>query len=291
MNINEYNSFHDFLEKIAKQQLQIANIVAQSAISIQQSQLNIYIKSITPALTSLINSLEYQQLLFSTSHLAEILNKTLSSQLKSITNVAYDNLLKCDFSALKSLQQSILNINITNLKIDSLNFTNSGNIIYENEEYTPEQVNSTTSELVLKASTGTMEFSDIKKHPVKAISLLIIIYIIFSLVIPEIFSSSIQYIKANYFSDKSTISESDYTNFRIVTADVLNVRRNHSTDSDIIGKLYCLNVVKVIETYPYWLKIEYKDVNNNIQITGWICKKFTMDFSHETENLLNLNSD
>ncbi len=157
--------------------------------------------------------------------------------------------------------------------------------------YTPEEVNSTTSELVLKASTGTMEFSDIKKHPIISVSLILIMYIIFNLIIPDIFSSAKQYIKENYFSNKVEVSENDYNNFRIITTDVLNIRREHSTNSDIIGKLYYLNVVKVIDSYPYWLKVEYRDINNDIKITGWICTKYTADFSQETENLLKLNNN
>ncbi len=284
MNIKEYNSFHDSLEKIA-------DIFAKNSIAIQQTQLNRYLKSITPALTSIVNNAEYQQLLANTSRLSEIINKNLSPQLKSITNVTYDSLSKCDFSALKILQKSIFSINISDLKIDSLDFADSGNIIYENETYTPEEVNSTTSELVLKASTGTMEFSDIKKHPIISVSLILIMYIIFNLIIPDIFSSAKQYIKENYFSNKVEVSENDYNNFRIITTDVLNIRREHSTNSDIIGKLYYLNVVKVIDSYPYWLKVEYRDINNDIKITGWICTKYTADFSQETENLLKLNNN
>lgn len=291
MNIKEYNSFHDSLEKIAKQQLKLADIFAKNSIAIQQTQLNRYLKSITPALTSIVNNAEYQQLLANTSRLSEIINKNLSPQLKSITNVAYDSLSKCDFSALKLLQKSIFSINISDLKIDSLDFADSGNIIYENETYTPEEVNSTTSELVLKASTGTMEFSDIKKHPIISVSLILIMYIIFNLIIPDIFSSAKQYIKENYLSNKVEVSENDYNNFRIITTDVLNIRREHSTNSDIIGKLYYLNVVKVIDSYPYWLKVEYRDINNDIKITGWICTKYTADFSQETENLLKLNNN
>jgi len=87
------------------------------------------------------------------------------------------------------------------------------------------------------------------------------------------------------------LPENDYNNFRIITTDVLNIRREHSTNSDIIGKLYYLNVVKVIDSYPYWLKVEYRDINNDIKITGWICTKYTADFSQETENLLKLNNN
>lgn len=284
MNIKENNSFHDSLEKIAKQHLQIVDAVAKYSIS-EQTQLTNYIKSITPALTAIINNSAYQELLASTSRISELIKENLSPQLKDITNATYDSLSKCDFSALKTLQGSLAGIDFSHLNVDAIDFTDNGSIVYESEAYTPDEVNSSISELVFKASTGTIEFSDVKKHPKLSISLIILMYVVFNLLVPYIFSSAMQYITENYFSNKAEIAENDYSNFRIITADVLNVRRNHSTDSDVIGNLYYLNVVKVIDTAPYWLKVEYKDVTNNIQITGWICTKYTADFSQETENL------
>ena len=291
MTIKEYNSFHNSLENMIKQQLQIADIVAKNSIAERQTQLVNNLKAITPVITSIINNSAYEKLLINTSRLAETINKNLSPHLINITNSTYDKLLKCDFSALTTLQKSISNLNISDLNIASIDFNENGNITYENETFTPEEINNNTSELVLKASTGTMEYSDIKKHPIISLSLILIMYIIFNLIIPDIFSSAKQYIKENYFTNKTEISENDYNAFRIITTDVLNVRRNHSTDSDIIGKLYYLNVVKVINSYPYWLKIEYKDVNSNVQITGWISTKYTADFSQETENILKLNNN
>lgn len=291
MRIKEYNSFQNSLKKIIQQQQKMINIFANNAIMYQQTQLSNYIKSITPTLTSIVNNSEYQQLLANTSRLTEIINESISPQLKVITNAVYDNLLNCDFSALKTLQSAISSSNISDLHIDSLCFNENGAIIYEDESFTPEEINNSTSELMLKATTGTIDFSDIKKHPTLSISLLIIMYIIFNLVIPDIYSSAKQYIKNNYFSNNSEIREEDYSNFRIITTDILNVRRNPSTDSDIIGKLYYLNVVKVTDTCPYWLRIEYIDSTNNIQITGWISKKYTADFSQESEKLFNLNNN
>lgn len=291
MNISEYNSFHSSLEKLIKQQQKIADIVAKNTIFGQQTQLDNYIKSITPAFTSIINNSEYQQLLANTSRLAEIINENISPQLKSITNSVYTTLSNCDFSALKTLQTAITNLNITDLHIDSLEFDNNGDITYENKAFTSEEINNSASELMLKASTGTIDFSDVKKHPVLSVSLLIIMYIIFNLVIPDIYSSAKQYIKNNYFSNNAKITEKDYSNFRIITTEVLNVRRSPSIDSDITGKLYYLNVVKVTDTCPYWLKIEYTDTTNNIHLTGWISKRYTTDFSQETENLFNLNNN
>lgn len=283
MNIKEYNSFHNSLEKIAKQHLQITDIIAKNSITNQQLQFINNIRAITPNLSSIINNSTYKQLYIKTSYLAEKLNKNFSPLLINITSSTYDKLLKCDFSTLKSLQDNISNINISDLSV--FDFTNTGNVIYENETYTSDEINNSISDFILKVSTGTMDYSDVKKYPKLSISFLIIMYIILTLIIPDIYSSAKQYIKENYFSNKSEVSANDYHNFQIITTDNLNVRRHPSTDSDIIGHLYYLNVVKVIDSCPYWLKIEYTDTSNNIQITGWISKKYTTDFSHETEKL------
>lgn len=292
MNINEYNSFHKYLEKIIKQQQKIADIVSKNTIVYEQSQLFTQIKSISQNLTLMTSSFEFQQLLASSSsHLLDMINQNFSPALKSITSATYDSLLNCDLSTLKTLQNTIAKLNISNLNIDSLDVNTNDSITYEDETFTTEEINDSTSKLLIKASTGTIEFSDIQKHPILSVSLIIIMYIISSLVIPDLYSSAKLYIKENYFSNKSEITVEDYSNFRIITTDILNVRRNPSTNSDIVGKLYYLNVVKVTDTCPYWLKIEYIDSKNNIQITGWVSKKYTSDFSKETENLFNLDNN
>ena len=54
---------------------------------------------------------------------------------------------------------------------------------------------------------------------------------------------------------------------------------------------YLENVIKIIDSKPYWLKVEYIDTENNVHLTGWISKKYTKDFSEETEKLLNINNN
>ena len=188
MNIKECNSFYDSLEKLAKQNFAIADAVAKSSIIEQQTRLINNLKIITPAITSIINNSAYEQLLINTSRLAETINKNLSPHLINITNSTYDKLLNCDLSTLTALKKAIFDLNIPDLNINSIEFKENGNITYENETFTPEEINSNTSELVLKASTGTLDFSDIKEHPMMSITLLIIFYILFTLIIPPHFN-------------------------------------------------------------------------------------------------------
>lgn len=283
MDINKYDSFQNSLRQIAEQQLKIADIVSKNLCS-----LDVTLKPITTALSSFLNSPEYQQLITTTSRLTETFSKNIAPQLKTLTDNTYKILLNYDFSVLRNLQNTLNHFDTLN--IDSLDVNDNGDITYENETFKSDEIQKNTSELLAKAATGTLDYTDIKHHPVLTISLALIFYIIFNLIIPDIYSSAKQYIKDNYFSAVNEIQDVDYHDFRIITTDILNVRRNPATDADIIGKLYYLNVVKVIDSCPYWLKIEYADTTNNIQITGWISKKYSTDFSQESEKILKLNN-
>lgn len=288
---NYNNSFNKSFQNLIKMEQKILNSYFQNIISIQDTIINNSLQTLTSSMTHMINNIAYHQLMENTNYLSSIVVDTLSSQINHLTDIVYKNLLNSNYTTLQTLQEIFINYNIKDLNLDAIDINENGSISYDGETFTDNDIDISSSELLIKASTGTMDYSDIKKHPRLAISLIIVFYILLNLVLPDLYTSAKQYIKDNFFSNKSNVSEDDYANFRIVIVDVLNVRRDHSTESDIIGKLYYLNIVRVIETYPYWLKIEYIDSKNNIQITGWISKKYTSDFSKETENLFNLDNN
>lgn len=290
-NYNYNDNLNKFLVTLNKIEQNLLNSYFQNIISMQSTVINQSLQELSSIITNIINNHAYHQLIENTNYLSSIVDDSLSSQIKHLTDIVYKNLLNSNYTTLQTLQKIFINYNIKDLNIDAVDINENGSISYGGETFTDNDIDKSTSELLIKASTGTMDYSDIKKHPKLAISLIIVFYILLNLVLPDLYTSAKQYIKDNFFSNKSNISEDDYANFRIVIADVLNVRRDHSTESDIIGKLYYLNIVRVIETSPYWLKIEYIDSKNNIQITGWISKKYTSDFSKETENLFNLNNN
>ena len=290
-NYNYNDNLNKFLVTLNKIEQNLLNSYFQNIISMQSTVINQSLQELSSIITNIINNHAYHQLIENTNYLSSIVDDSLSSQIKHLTDIVYKNLLNSNYTTLQTLQKIFINYNIKDLNIDAVDINENGSISYRGETFTDNDIDKSTSELLIKASTGTMDYSDIKKHPKLAISLIIVFYILLNLVLPDLYTSAKQYIKDNFFSNKSNISEDDYANFRIVIADVLNVRRDHSTESDIIGKLYYLNIVRVIETSPYWLKIEYIDSKNNIQITGWISKKYTSDFSKETENLFNLNNN
>ncbi len=67
--------------------------------------------------------------------------------------------------------------------------------------------------------------------------------------------------KTPNFTYKSTVTGT-------ITADVLNIRSNHNTSSNIIGKINYNTKVSILEISNGWYKIKY---NNT---TGWICGEY-----------------
>ena len=69
--------------------------------------------------------------------------------------------------------------------------------------------------------------------------------------------------KNNYFKEYSAI----------VKLEELKVRKKPSSNEKIIGFIYFLQLVRILDIKPYWVKVEYKDKENKISISGWVSKK------------------
>ena len=151
-----------------------------------------------------------------------------------------------------------------------------------------------SNNFIVQLFTGTLSYDDIKNNKLSALVLIIAFWLVTTLItfiLEDGYTYAKNYLKNNFLNTKEVITDEDYKNYRIITSNTLNVRTQPSTSSDIIGKLYYLNVVKIIESKPYWLKVEYVDLENDVHLTGWISKKYTKDFSKETEKLLNIDNN
>ena len=154
--------------------------------------------------------------------------------------------------------------------------------------------NHLSNSFIVQLFTGTLSYDNIKNNKLSELILIIAFWVVTTLstfILEDGYTYAKNYLKNNFLNTKEVITDEDYKNYRIVISDTLNVRRQPSTSSDIIGKLYYLNVVKIIESKPYWLKVEYIDLENDVHLTGWISKKYTKDFSKETEKLLNIDNN
>lgn len=257
------------------------------------------------------------------------LNEKLNSAFNSLNQINYNTLNEKLSSAFNSLNQ--INYNVLNEKLisafDKLNNstlyswfdniydhldTNSYSTFTENiqniapaitlENFEIDDntlINDSATHLsdsfIAKLFTGTLSYDDdIKNNKLAAFILIIAFWFISSLgsfILGDSYTYAKNYLKNNFLNEKEVITTEDYKNYRIVITDILNVRKQPSTNSDIMGKLYYLNVIKIIDSKPYWLKVEYIDTENNVHLTGWISKKYTKDFSEETEKLLNINNN
>ena len=237
------------------------------------------------------------------------LNEKLSSAFNSLNQINYNVLNEKLISAFDKLNNSTLYSWVDNI-YDHLD-TNSYSTFTENiqniapaitlEDFEIDDntlINDSATHLsdsfIAKLFTGTLSYDDIKNNKLAAFILIIAFWFVSSLssfILEDGYTYAKNYLKNNFLNEKEVITTEDYKNYRIVITDILNVRKQPSTNSDIMGKLYYLNVIKIIDSKPYWLKVEYIDTENNVHLTGWISKKYTKDFSEETEKLLNINNN
>jgi len=237
------------------------------------------------------------------------LNEKLSSAFNSLNQINYNALNEKLISAFDKLNNSTLYSWVDNI-YDHLD-TNSYSTFTENiqniapaitlEDFEIDDntlINDSATHLsdsfIAKLFTGTLSYDDIKNNKLAAFILIIAFWFVSSLssfILEDGYTYAKNYLKNNFLNEKEVITTEDYKNYRIVITDILNVRKQPSTNSDIMGKLHYLNVIKIIDSKPYWLKVEYIDTENNVHLTGWISKKYTKDFLEETEKLLNINNN
>lgn len=70
------------------------------------------------------------------------------------------------------------------------------------------------------------------------------------------------------------INKNSISNYRIVTADLLNVREAPSRKSGKMGLLELNTPVILHETKKDWSSVEYKDESNQVYIKGWVFTRY-----------------
>ncbi|MBQ9658943.1 MAG: SH3 domain-containing protein [Clostridia bacterium] len=77
----------------------------------------------------------------------------------------------------------------------------------------------------------------------------------------------------NYDSDDNNKNKYFKEHSAIVKLEELKVRKKPNSNEKIIGCLYFSQLVKIEDVKPYWTKIEYKDKESKISISGWVSTK------------------
>lgn len=121
-----------------------------------------------------------------------------------------------------------------------------------------------------------------QEHPIIAIAIYEVFWIIMALFIGNIFTrnSNQTYIN-NYTTNNYTTIEDSNTDFinnaRYVNARKLNVRSGPSKDFDIIDSLKWGTLVKIIDKTNYWTRIQHKGSTGKIT-EGWVYSRYLEEF-------------
>ena len=102
----------------------------------------------------------------------------------------------------------------------------------------------------------------------------------------DFYLSAKESIKTNYHFQQETPAQINYQNYRYITTDVL---KQTPIEAEMMETLKSLNVVRIIDEVPYWYKVEYIDLTNDISIKGWVAKRYTERFPDEINKMINAN--
>lgn len=214
----------------------------------------------------------------------KVLKPTIQSYVQQINNIRSQIIIPDIYNTILAYKDVVSEIDFNNLKIND-----NGTIEYEGETFYEEDIDKATKEIAINSS--------ISKDKKQSILQKIIIFILSAYIcgiIGQAGAETYTYLKdtflAIYENVQSSNNEDNYFNekCRIVDVTELNVRKSYSKDSKIIGKLYYLQLVKELEKVPYWTKIEYIDIENDIKIIGWVstrCIKSYNQFKSEFNDI------
>ena len=235
---------------------------------------------------------------------------SVSDSIASVTNIIppiVEKMSTINFSLLSNAFSS-LGDNLVKLSLDSTKFSNfienfetlSKSIDLDNIDITEicsedtDKVKTSSLELVEKVATGTLDHSDFKNNRPQIYALFILKFLL-AFIFTYMLTRGLDYVLDNNITTETSneidLISNNSTNLRIVIADILNVRDNPSTQSNIVAQLNNFDIVKVINEQPYWFEIEYIDSANNDTKTGWIAKRYTADYLDTFETYLDYFSD
>lgn len=127
----------------------------------------------------------------------------------------------------------------------------------------------------------------VAKHPLTAALIIhILLEIITNCALGAFTQDSNQYYIKNYTTNIINVVQieenTDFiNNARYVTAKNLNVREGPGKEFKVVASLKYGDVIKVLDKTKYWTKIEYNDVENKVNIKGWVYTRYITSFDSE----------
>lgn len=221
----------------------------------------------------------------------EYTTKIFKNLANSISNMYYTETIK---DCVKILINSKININnlITDEEINSDLIENIEGFNEKDKEKTEEVVkeiaNIANNEEKNIEQKINEKWSEIKaKHPLITSAIVYIIGVIIGMRIESFFTQdSNQYYIKNYVTTNINIVECEekiefINNAKYVAAENLNVRQGPGKEFDVVASLKYGDVIKVEDKTKYWTKVEYKDVENDVNIKGWVYTRYITGFNPE----------
>lgn len=184
----------------------------------------------------------------------------------------------------------------SDINFDKISIDNAGTIEYEGAIFEKEAIEESTKEIIEDInSKNSININTILKKII--ISFLCCFVLIcfpqeilqwFMLALDEGFKGYIGAKMVMYIIEifkkkypKSANKDKTYfdTHCAMIDSGKLKVRKQPDSKEQVIGYLYYSQLVHIIETKPYWAKIEYKDKENKISISGWVSTKGLKKFN------------
>ncbi len=215
-----------------------------------------------------------------------------------ISNLCYTETIKDCVNILANSKINIANLLMTE-KLNKDFFEDIEDFNEENKEKIEENIKeisemATNSDIATNKEKKNIEqkikekWNEIvAKHPLTATLILhILLEIISNCVLGVFTQDSNQYYIENYTTNIINIVEYEekeefINNARYVISKTLNVRQGPGKDFEFVASLKCGDVIKVLDTTKYWTKVEYKDVENDVNIKGWVYTRYITGFDLE----------
>lgn len=220
-----------------------------------------------------------------------VLKPTMQLYAQQINNIKSQIIVPDIYNTIFAYKDVIREIDFNNLKIN-----NNGTIEYDGTIFEEEEIEKNTNELIDDInSKHSININNIlKKIIISFICCLLFIYFPqeisqwFMLALDEGFkgyigTKMVLYIIGIFKSKYPKIADKDNkyfdTHCAMINSEKLKVRKHPDSKEQVIGYLYYSQLVHILETKPYWAKIEYKDDKNKISVSGWVSTKGLKKFN------------
>ena len=282
MNNNIYNFSNFGINKLIEQMRQISRPVVDMVNS------NAFKTSMQSAIQQCSIHNEIVQEYFRNNTIENVIKPTLelyAQQMQKIYDIIPKIVTPNIYSTILSYSNVFNEINLKDLKIND-----NGTIEYEGNVFTEDEVEESSTELIKDIEENkNIKIDTVLKRILLSFVIIFATFFmsgndlewIFIAIISGFFGqvggNMLEFFKDAFFKKYECEDIDKHKYFRehsaIVKLEELKVRKQPNSKEKVIGFLYFAQLVKILDIKPYWIKVEYRDKENNISISGWVSKK------------------